>query len=159
VGGGPCEWGREWMKEMKVTIYGRWTSYIYMKQNKETYCNCFKWGSEGSEAERWWGQYNNVQHKSNQNCHYESSPYNEYILIKKLFKKKIIPAKVKVIICKVLIFILEISLSSQSLLPIFIATLHISILYALTIKSKKEETETEKLTVRNVKWQIHHDLQ
>jgi hypothetical protein len=30
----------------------------------------------------------NVQYKSNWNCHYESSLYNEYILIKDLFKNK-----------------------------------------------------------------------
>jgi hypothetical protein len=34
------------------------------------------------------GDVNNVQCKSNWNCHYESPPYNEYILIKKLLKKK-----------------------------------------------------------------------
>jgi hypothetical protein len=28
------------------------------------------------------GSINNVQYKSNWNCHYESSLYNEYILIK-----------------------------------------------------------------------------
>jgi hypothetical protein len=29
-----------------------------------------------------------VQYKSNQNCHYEFPLYNEYILVKNLFKKK-----------------------------------------------------------------------
>jgi hypothetical protein len=28
------------------------------------------------------GNVNNIQYKSHQNCHYESPPYNEYILIK-----------------------------------------------------------------------------
>jgi hypothetical protein len=44
----------------------------------------------------WWGggwercgdNVNNVQYKSNQNCHYEFPPYNEYILIK-IYNKKI----------------------------------------------------------------------
>jgi hypothetical protein len=30
---------------------------------------------------------NNVQYKSNWNCHYESPPYNEYILIKNCILK------------------------------------------------------------------------
>jgi hypothetical protein len=37
------------------------------------------------------GNVNNVQYKSNQNCHCESPPpplYNEYILINNYFKKK-----------------------------------------------------------------------
>jgi hypothetical protein len=34
------------------------------------------------------GNVTNVQYKSNQNCHYESSPYNEYILIK-IYKNKL----------------------------------------------------------------------
>jgi hypothetical protein len=43
------------MEEMKVGECGGWTSYTYMKHNKETSCNCFKWGGEGVEEERWWG--------------------------------------------------------------------------------------------------------
>jgi hypothetical protein len=35
----------EGIKEIKVRAYGRWTSY--MKKNKETSCNCFKWGRVG----------------------------------------------------------------------------------------------------------------
>jgi hypothetical protein len=35
------------------------------------------------------GNVNNVQYKSNQNCHFKSSLYNEYFLIKILFKKEI----------------------------------------------------------------------
>jgi hypothetical protein len=42
------------MKEIKMRIYGQWTSYTYMK-NKEISCNCFKWGKERVEGEReWW---------------------------------------------------------------------------------------------------------
>jgi hypothetical protein len=43
------------MKEIKVSEYDGWTSYIYMKWNKETSCNCFKWGGKGVEGERWRG--------------------------------------------------------------------------------------------------------
>jgi hypothetical protein len=43
------------MKEMKVRVYGLWTSHTYMKQNKETSCKCCKWGREGIEGERRWG--------------------------------------------------------------------------------------------------------
>jgi hypothetical protein len=39
-------------KEIKVIIYGRWTSYAYMKEKKETSCSCFKWNWEGVEEER-----------------------------------------------------------------------------------------------------------
>jgi hypothetical protein len=42
-------------------------------------------GLRGREDE---GNVNNVQYKSNWNCHFESPLYNEYILIK-AFKKKI----------------------------------------------------------------------
>jgi hypothetical protein len=38
------------MEEMMVREYGGWTSYTYMKSNKETSCNCFKWGGEGAEG-------------------------------------------------------------------------------------------------------------
>jgi hypothetical protein len=30
------------MEEIKVRIYGAWTSYTYMKENKETSFSCFK---------------------------------------------------------------------------------------------------------------------
>jgi hypothetical protein len=46
------------MKEIKVKVYGRWTSYTYTKWSKKTSCNCFKWGRERVEGERQWGQYN-----------------------------------------------------------------------------------------------------
>jgi hypothetical protein len=32
-----------------------------MKYNKETSCNCFKWGEKGVEGERRWGDLSNVQ--------------------------------------------------------------------------------------------------
>jgi hypothetical protein len=35
------------------------------------------------------GNVNNVQYKSNENCHYESLPYNGYIFIKIYFKKEL----------------------------------------------------------------------
>jgi hypothetical protein len=35
-----------------------------------------------------WDNVNNVQYKSNRNCHYQSPLYNEYFLIKKLYKKE-----------------------------------------------------------------------
>jgi hypothetical protein len=40
------------MKEMEVREYGGWASYIYMKWNKETSYNGFKWGGKGIEGER-----------------------------------------------------------------------------------------------------------
>jgi hypothetical protein len=60
------------MKEINMRLYGRWTSYIYMKWNKETSCNCFQWSGEelrGTDNE---GNVTNVQYKPNWNCHYES---------------------------------------------------------------------------------------
>jgi hypothetical protein len=32
------------MKEIKVRVYGRWTSYTCMKQKKKISCNCFNVG-------------------------------------------------------------------------------------------------------------------
>jgi hypothetical protein len=52
-----------------------------MKQNKETSCNCFKWGGErvgGDDG----GELTNEQCKCNRDGHYESPLYNEYILMK-----------------------------------------------------------------------------
>jgi hypothetical protein len=46
------------MKEIKVRVCGEWTSFTYVKQNKETSCNCFNWGREGVEGERKWGKCN-----------------------------------------------------------------------------------------------------
>jgi hypothetical protein len=43
------------MKEIKVRVCGGWTSYTYMKWNKEASCNCFKLGGKEVEGERWWG--------------------------------------------------------------------------------------------------------
>jgi hypothetical protein len=40
------------MKEFEVMVDSRWISYTYMKENKETSCNCVRWGEEGSEGER-----------------------------------------------------------------------------------------------------------
>jgi hypothetical protein len=79
---------------MKVRVCGRWTSYTYMKWNKETSCNCFKWGGEGVVGEKGWDDLTKVHHKPNRKCHYESPPpphnniYNEYILIKTFYNKK-----------------------------------------------------------------------
>jgi hypothetical protein len=53
-----------------------------MKVNKETSCNCFKWGREDDRGTDDEGNETNVQYKPNQNCHYESLLYNEYIVIK-----------------------------------------------------------------------------
>jgi hypothetical protein len=47
-------------------------------------------GQGGGGGDRRWGTVTNVQYKPNQNCHYESLLYNEYILIKFLFKKEIL---------------------------------------------------------------------
>jgi hypothetical protein len=48
----------------------------------ETSCNCFEWGREVLRGRGDGGSENNVQCKSDWNCHYESPPYNEYMLIK-----------------------------------------------------------------------------
>jgi hypothetical protein len=54
------------------------------------------WGEEGLKGRDDRGNVKNVQYKSNQNCHYKSPlyneymniyEYNEYILIKNLLKK------------------------------------------------------------------------
>jgi hypothetical protein len=50
VGAVPVEKGEQ-MKEIKVRVYGGWTSYTYMKQNKQTSWSCFKWGVEEVEGE------------------------------------------------------------------------------------------------------------
>jgi hypothetical protein len=54
VGGHVWEGGGG-MEDMKVREHYGWTSYTYMKQNKETSCNYSKWGGEGVERESWWG--------------------------------------------------------------------------------------------------------
>jgi hypothetical protein len=46
------------MREIKVRVYGLWTSYTYAKVNKETSCHSFKWGWEGVEGEKRWGRSN-----------------------------------------------------------------------------------------------------
>jgi hypothetical protein len=62
-----------------------WMDFIYyMKQNKETSCNCFEWGGEGVKGERPWGDLTNVPYKPIWNCHNESPLYNEYVLIKNI---------------------------------------------------------------------------
>jgi hypothetical protein len=57
---------------IKVVVYGRWTSYIYIKLNQEASCNCFQWSREGLEGRDDEDSVTNVQYKSDQNCHYES---------------------------------------------------------------------------------------
>jgi hypothetical protein len=59
-----------------------------MKQNKKTSCNCFKWVGEGAEEEGLWGNVNNVQYKTNLNCHYKSPPHTMNIFYKNLELKK-----------------------------------------------------------------------
>jgi hypothetical protein len=82
--------GEGWMKEIKVRVYDWWTSYTYMKQNKETSCNCFKWSWEGVGGRDDGGDLTNVQCKPNWNCHNESPLFNEYIQIKIFIIKKFI---------------------------------------------------------------------
>jgi hypothetical protein len=62
------------MKEIKVKVYGGWISYTYMKWNKDSSCNCFKWVRERVKGERGWGDVINAQCKLNRNFHYESPP-------------------------------------------------------------------------------------
>jgi hypothetical protein len=71
------------MKKIKVRVYGSWTLYTYMKLNKETSCNCFKWVGRGLRGRDGGGNVNNVHYKPNQNCHHESPLSNKYRLIKK----------------------------------------------------------------------------
>jgi hypothetical protein len=66
--------GVGWMKEIKVKAYGWWTSYTYVKQNKETSCSCFKYGRKGVGGRDNCDDVVNGQYKPNQNCRYESSP-------------------------------------------------------------------------------------
>jgi hypothetical protein len=51
--------GKNWTLDHQpfymVSLGKRWTSYIYMKQNKETSCNCFKWSRDRFEWERRYG--------------------------------------------------------------------------------------------------------
>jgi hypothetical protein len=54
-------------------VYGRWTSYTYMKQNKETPAITLSGVGRGRGRETM-GMVTNVQYKSNWNCHYESPP-------------------------------------------------------------------------------------
>jgi hypothetical protein len=54
------------MKEIKERVYGAWTSYTYMKYNKETSCNCFKWGGRGLRGPEDGCYLTNVQYKPNQ---------------------------------------------------------------------------------------------
>jgi hypothetical protein len=62
--------------------------FIYLYEiNKETSCNIFKWGVRDLSGSDDLGYVTNVQYKFNQNCHYESPLYNEYILIKIYLKK------------------------------------------------------------------------
>jgi hypothetical protein len=42
-------------REMKVRECGGWASCTCMKENKETSCNCFKWGRERAKREKQWG--------------------------------------------------------------------------------------------------------
>jgi hypothetical protein len=76
------------MKEVKVREYGGWTLYTSMKQNKETSCNCCKWGEEGVEGEKRWGDLTTVQYKPNWNWHYESPPLQQLYINKNYLKKK-----------------------------------------------------------------------
>jgi hypothetical protein len=70
------------MKEIKVSVYGWWTSDTYVKWNKETSCNCFKWGREGVKGERRWDIINLI------GIVIMNPPlYNKYILIKTFNKK------------------------------------------------------------------------
>jgi hypothetical protein len=81
VGAVPLGGGRVNGEESKrIGLMG----FIYcMKYNNETSCNCFKWGRKRVAGDSWWGgNLINVQCKTIQNCHNESSLYNEYILIK-----------------------------------------------------------------------------
>jgi hypothetical protein len=42
--------------EMKEGEYGLCALYTNMKQNNETFCNCFRWGAVGEEGLLRWVQ-------------------------------------------------------------------------------------------------------
>jgi hypothetical protein len=58
----------------------------YMKQNKKTSCDCFKWGQKGLTGRDVGSNVTKVQYKSNWNYDYETPKYHEYIPIKIYFK-------------------------------------------------------------------------
>jgi hypothetical protein len=60
--------------------------YLYERELK-TSCNCFGWGGEGLRGRDNGGNVNNVQCKSDWNCHFKSPLYNVYILINFIIKK------------------------------------------------------------------------
>jgi hypothetical protein len=64
------------MEEIKATVYGRWTSYTYMKKNKTKKPLVIVSSGEGYglQGRHNGGNVNNAQPKSNQNCQYESLP-------------------------------------------------------------------------------------
>jgi hypothetical protein len=76
------------MKEIKVTVYGWWTSYAYRNRTKKPLAIALSGAGRGLRGRDNGSNVNNVQYKSNRNCHYETPPHKEYILMKKLFKKK-----------------------------------------------------------------------
>jgi hypothetical protein len=58
------------------------------KWNKKSSCNCLNWGRGGMRGRDHGDNVNNVKYKPNQNSHYESPQYNEYIWIKKKLELK-----------------------------------------------------------------------
>jgi hypothetical protein len=53
-----------------VTVYGRWTLYTYMKPLAIALSGVVRGLRERDDG----GNVNNVQYKSNLNCHYKSPP-------------------------------------------------------------------------------------
>jgi hypothetical protein len=71
----------KWMK-IKVRVYGWWTSYTYRNRTKKPLAIALSGAVRGLRRRDDGGDVANVRYKPNQNCHCESSLYNEYILIK-----------------------------------------------------------------------------
>jgi hypothetical protein len=57
-----------------MTVYGIWTSYKYVKQNKKPLAIALSEVGRGLKGRDDGGNVNNVHCKSNQNCYYESPP-------------------------------------------------------------------------------------
>jgi hypothetical protein len=58
--------------------------YLYEIERKNCKSAIALSGVGGAERERRWGHVNNVQYKTNRNCHMNLPMYNEYILIKNI---------------------------------------------------------------------------
>jgi hypothetical protein len=73
----------EWMKEIKVMVYGIWTSYNIWNRTKKSLSIALSGAGRELRGRDKGGNVTNVQYKSNQNCHYDYHLYNELYPSKK----------------------------------------------------------------------------